>query len=104
MGGKGPEEIRGFVKKVKEKFRPAVIILFGSRARGEGLKHSDYDLVVVSPKFEGMPFLERLSRLYGLWNLPAGADLLAYTPEEFERKKKELGVVREAAREGRRVG
>ena len=66
MGGKGPEEIRGFVKKVKEKFRPAVIILFGSRARGEGLKHSDYDLVVVSPKFEGMPFLERLSRLYGL--------------------------------------
>ena len=103
MGGKGPEEIRGFVKKVKEKFRPAVIILFGSRARGEGLKHSDYDLVVVSPKFEGMPFLERLSRLYGLGIL-AGADLLAYTPEEFERKKKELGVVREAAREGRRVG
>jgi len=60
MGGKGPEEIRGFVRKVKERFGPAVIILFGSRARGEELKHSDYDLIVVSRKFEGMPFLERL--------------------------------------------
>jgi hypothetical protein len=59
---------------------------------------------VVSPKFEGMPFPERLSRLYGFWNHPAGADLLAYTPEEFERKKEELGVVREAVGEGIRVG
>ena len=57
MGGKGPEGIRGFVK---ERFGPAVIILFGSRERGEELKHGGYDLMVVSRKFEGMPFLERL--------------------------------------------
>jgi len=31
MGGKGPEGIRGFVREVKERFRSAVIILFGSK-------------------------------------------------------------------------
>jgi hypothetical protein len=27
-------------------------------------------------------------------------DILCYTPEEFERKKKQIGVVQQAAQEG----
>jgi len=32
-------------------------------------------------------------------DLPASFDILCYTPEEFERKKNKLSVVREALRE-----
>ncbi|MEM2977851.1 MAG: nucleotidyltransferase domain-containing protein [Candidatus Hadarchaeales archaeon] len=103
MGGEVLEELRGFLERVREKFGPSQVILFGSRARGEELKHSDYDLIVVSQGFEGLPFLQRLTMLYELWDLDRDADLLAYTPAEFEEKRKELGVVRKAAVEGRRL-
>jgi hypothetical protein len=33
-------------------------------------------------------------------DLPASFDILCYTPEEFERKKREIGIVREAVKEG----
>jgi len=100
MGRSGTEEIEGFLARVEEQFRPERVILFGSRARGDHLKHSDYDIVVVSRAFEGCPFLERLSMLFGLWDYEFGLDILAYTPEEFEEKKAELGVVGRAANEG----
>ncbi|WP_457613901.1 nucleotidyltransferase domain-containing protein [Methanocaldococcus sp.] len=51
------EKIREFINKLKEKFKPYKIILFGSRARGEYLEESDYDLIIVSDYFKGMPFL-----------------------------------------------
>jgi len=40
--------------------------------------------------------------LRALWNAGIVGDfeILCYTPEEFERKKKSLGIVREALREG----
>ncbi len=103
MGGEVPEELKGFLERVRKKLGPSQVILFGSRARGEELKNSDYDLIVVSQAFEGLPFLQRLTMLYELWDLDRDADLLAYTPAEFEEKKKELGVVRKAAVEGRRL-
>jgi predicted nucleotidyltransferase len=104
LGGEGNEEIRGFIERVKKEFEPKAIILFGSRARGEELKDSDYDLVVVSEKFRGMHFLDRLAKLYELWDLDRDADILAYTPEEFEEKRRQLGVVRRAAEEGVPLG
>ena len=33
-------------------------------------------------------------------DLPFGVDLLCYTPEEYERKRGELGIVRRASEEG----
>ncbi|RJR33274.1 MAG: nucleotidyltransferase domain-containing protein [Deltaproteobacteria bacterium] len=39
-------------------YEPERIILFGSRARGEGDEYSDYDVVVI--KATDQPFLERL--------------------------------------------
>lgn len=104
MGGKKAGEIEEFLKKVKERFEPKLILLFGSRARGEELKESDYDLIVVSEKFRGVPFLERLYMLYELWDLKQRADILAYTPDEFEQKKNEIGVVRKAVEEGIVIG
>jgi len=53
LGGKKAGEIEEFLKRVRERFEPKLILLFGSRARGEELKKSDYDLIVVSEKFRG---------------------------------------------------
>lgn len=74
------------------------MILFGSRACGEHLTTSDVDLIVVSPDFAGIPFLKRIREVVALW----GSDLevLPYTPEEFARKKGQIGIVAGAAAQG----
>ena len=100
MGEKRIREIRDFLRKVEERFEPNKIILFGSRARGDYLKASDYDLIVVSSSFRGIHFLDRLTMLFELWDYDFDLDILAYTPEEFEEKKNEIGVVNEAVKEG----
>ena len=37
--------------------------LFGSRARGDYLEESDWDLMIISPEFAGIPFPERATML-----------------------------------------
>lgn len=51
-----------------------------------------------------MHFLERLAALFELWDYDFDLDVLAYTPEEFEEKRAQLGVVGEAAGQGIEVG
>ncbi len=90
--------------KIISKWDPsAKVILFGSRARGEHLRISDYDLIVVSDRFRGMRFSERatlITKLLYRNELILPLDLLCYTEEEFERKRRELGTVRTAVSEG----
>jgi predicted nucleotidyltransferase len=78
-------------------------ILFGSHARGTAIKGSDYDVIVVSPDFADVPFLERMRLVRALWHFPAGLDCICYTPEEFTRKMDEIGVISEAVKEGIQV-
>ena len=93
-------EIEKFLGKVIEKFKPRLVILFGSRARGDYLKSSDYDILIVSEHFRKLDFRERIVRIYELMDEPLRVDVLCYTPEEFEKKRKELGIVRKALEEG----
>ena len=99
-------DLEGMVRAIKRRLPDARVILFGSRARGDSLKTSDVDLIVVSRFFEGMHFTDRSSLILRiLWEegvMPSGVDVdaLCYTPEEFERKRREIGVVREALRYG----
>jgi predicted nucleotidyltransferase len=89
-----------FVKKIKSKYSPLKVILFGSRARGDHLKTSDFDFIVVSSKFKQQPFIFRASNLYDYWTASYDIESLCYTPEEFERKKKQIGIVSQAIKEG----
>ena len=100
MDKKRTDEIDQFLKRVEREFKPEHIILFGSRAGEDYLEQSDYDIIVVSEMFEGIHFLERIRMLYELWDYDFDLDILAYTPEEFEAKKKEIGIVSEAVKEG----
>ena len=91
------------VRVIKEHYPDAKVVFFGSRIRGDYLNDSDYDIIVVSKAFEGKHFTERSSEVLKiLWKAGIVRDfeILCYTPEEFERKKKGLGIVREALREG----
>lgn len=75
--------------------------MFGSRARGDHLRNSDYDVILVSTDFEGMFFTRRSALMYDFWNhWPIQIEPLCYTPEEFEAKKKQIGIVSQAVREG----
>jgi len=81
-------------------FHPTVVLAFGSRIKGEGLAHSDLDLVIVSDSFRNIRWLERPGRVIEALGLTFGVDLLCYTPEEYACKREEFGVVRTACQEG----
>jgi len=61
------------------------ISLFGSYTRGKADLFTDLDILIImdTPK----PFLERTKEVYALLALPVDADILCYTPEEFEGLK-----------------
>ena len=89
-----------FTRKLLERYRLSALILFGSRAAGRGTTESDYDFVVVSPDFDGVPFLKRLPDLYELWEADVGVDVLCYTPAEFETLRSQPSIVRDAHNNG----
>ena|SRR3989344_9624283 len=101
MGKKTDAKIIDFVKKARKKYNITKAIFFGSRARGDYLKDSDYDIILVSPDFEGIFFTQRISRMYEFWkHYPAEIEPICYTPKEFEKKKKQIGMVKKANEEG----
>ncbi|BAA29478.1 nucleotidyltransferase domain-containing protein [Pyrococcus horikoshii] len=58
------------------------VILFGSYARGDYNRTSDFDIVVISDRLDGNP-LERTKPLYALNEDFLPVDIIAYTREEF---------------------
>lgn len=100
MDKKTAQIAKRFAFKVRKRYSPVKIILFGSRARGDYLNRSDFDFLIISKKFENIPFMFRASDLYGAWSEAVDIEPLCYTPEEFERKKKKIGIVRQAVKEG----
>lgn len=89
-----------FLEIVKEKYSPDKILLFGSRARGDHLLESDVDIIIVSRKFEGVNWLTRIREVANLWPGLILLEPLCYTPEEFDEKKEEIGIVNQAVEEG----
>lgn len=96
-------ELRDFLRRVAETFPLQRAVLFGSRGRGDELYESDYDLVLVSPHFEGMRFIDRIYEVLKLWDGDVGLEILCYTPEEFWRKSQEICIVSEALAEGKEL-
>ena len=92
-----------FLRRVNERFPLERALVFGSRARGDELRESDYDLLLVSQGFRALDFAERIAAVQALWELPESVEPLCYTPEELGRKRGEIGTVSEALREGREL-
>lgn|SRR3989338_7044409 len=93
--------IKPFLEKVKRKYSPQEIILFGSRAKGTHHKDSDYDLLIIAESFRKIDFYDRCVLMYKLKRgLKVSMDNVCLTPEEFEHRRKLLGIIQEAVREG----
>src|SRR3989344_4783109 len=91
------------VKKFKRnlrKFGVERLIFFGSRVRGDFNQESDFDIIAISKKFKEIKWYERPLNLYLNWKEDYPLEIICYTPEEFERLKKKIGIVREAVKEG----
>jgi len=90
-------------KKIKENLEKKgikieKIILFGSRAKEEYMKESDYDFIIVSKDFKGIPIFKRIEMVL---DVKENIDVICLTPEEFEREKNFLGsIVSYAVKEG----
>ena len=89
-----------YLPRLRRRYRPELVLAFGSRARGDAIAESDLDLLIVSERFGAMPFLARASNVLLDLDPPFAVDLLCYTPEEFRRKRQELGIVSLALEEG----
>ena len=94
------EELRGFIRRLERELSPELVILFGSRARGDHSGTSDYDMLIVAGAFRDVPWAERAGRVMLLWDLPLDLEAICLTPEEYERRADDLTVVGVASREG----
>jgi uncharacterized protein len=95
--------IADVVRRIVETAQPEKIILFGSRARGDARRNSDFDLLVIKESSE--PSYRRDAPLYvALADLPVEVDVLVYTPEEVaEWAQVPQAFVTTATREGKTV-
>lgn len=94
------KELKQFKHKIGRDYRVEKVILFGSRSSGKVDENSDVDLIIVGEEFRDKAVLKRSPPLYLEWDLEYPVDFLCYTPEEFEVRKKRLGIVKEAVERG----
>jgi len=94
------KELKNFKLKLSKRIPIDKMIFFGSYAKGKSHKYSDIDLIIVSSKFRGIEFRYRPIGFYKYWNLNIPFDFLCYTPDEFNKLKNQITVVREAVKEG----
>ena len=102
-------ELERYVQRVTDRWPVQRALLGGARVadlRGAGPQRErgpEYVVVLVSEHFDGVPWLERVyvgRHPVGRYEMGAPADVHCYTPAEFERKREQLAVVREAAEHG----
>jgi predicted nucleotidyltransferase len=86
-------DTKRLVEIIKEKYSPEKIILFGSLVNGNVKSTSDIDILII--KKTNKRFFERLREVAILCKINSGADILVYTPEEFEEEIRDNIFVRE---------
>lgn len=104
MGKANPRLIpalREFRRSVAKKYGIERMILFGSQVSGKKRRGSDVDLLIVARQKEK---LRLISQLYHEWHsvqkMSLPVDFVCYTPEEFERLRSQVTLVRDAVAEG----
>ena len=107
MGEEAPSlgEIVAELRRLAERLRGLglrSLILFGSWARGEPLRESDVDVLIVAEGFRGKPFYEREELVLRLHDGRLPIEPWCYTPEEVVEaltRKPRIDVV-DAAQNG----
>ena len=88
------------VRYVRDVASPRKIVLFGSRARGDGDEDSDYDLLVVKDKVKSHQDDSHQIRV-ALMALPIFSDVLLRSSEEDKQKQQlQIGLQKSLMEEG----
>lgn len=88
--------LQKFKKKLEKRIRVKSLILFGSRAKGQEKENSDIDLIIVSEDFAGQKSYKRPVNFYVDWDSEYDTDIICLTPQELEKKRKEIGIIKNA--------
>ena len=95
-------EVNKIINQIKKAYQPEKIIIFGSYAYGTPNESSDVDLAVIKETKEN--FVNRLKKMAKIIRSYLGADILVYTPNEWqEALKRGDYFVEEIAKKGKIV-
>jgi hypothetical protein len=103
------KELERYLDRVGDRWLLDRAVLGGARAADAGgappqrERGPEYVVVLVSEAFDGVPWLERVYQAANLWDaseMGADADVHCYTPDELERKVRQLPRVRDAVNRG----
>lgn len=98
--GREVAEVRRLLRRLGQRIRVDRAIIFGSRVRGNHLRDSDLDLILVSKDFVRMPFTDRPKAVYPYWTSRLSLQVICLTPKEFEERSQRITIIREARKEG----
>ena len=96
-------ELRSYLNRISDRWPIETAWLGGARVDDEQgappqrERGPEYIVVLVSPAYDGIPWLERVYQAGSLWDaleMGAHADVHCYTPAEFERKRASMPAVR----------
>lgn len=94
------EDLKEFVKELKERLPVQEVFLYGSFAIGKIHEGSDIDLIIVGDFKER--FVERIGKILAMTDLPV--EPLVYTPEEFKAMQDAKNpLIMEVLKKGKRL-
>ncbi|MGI8506902.1 MAG: hypothetical protein ACR2MK_08905 [Solirubrobacteraceae bacterium] len=102
-------ELQRYLSRIGDRWPIEVAMLGGARvddARGappHRERGPEYVLVLVSPAFDGIPWLERVHQASSLWDaleMGGAADVRCYTPVEFRRMRMTMPAVKRVVEHG----
>ena len=102
-------EMQRYLNRISDRWPLQVVMLGGARVddfRGappQRERGHEYVVLLVSPAFEGMPWLERVYQATSLWDgMEMGdlADVHCYTVDEFVRRRTTAPVIKAVVERG----
>lgn len=91
-----------YINNLKNEINVKGVLLFGSFAWGKPTKHSDVDLIIISPNFSKINNrLQWLSRMRDDVTHQIAMDIIGYTPREFNNLEKHSAIGAIAKKKGK---
>lgn len=75
--------LSAFADSLRDTISATSVVVYGSRATGDNLEDSDYDILVLSPDFKRYDRFKRIELLLESWPGDVALEPVAMTPEEF---------------------
>lgn len=90
--------VRGYLEILGRRIEVLEAYIFGSTARGDRLRSSDVDMLIISPSVGDMRPDERIKLAYSIWKHTLSADIFILTPAEFHYLKDKSVILRDASK------